>query len=291
MQKRAVILLLLALVMGAIAVFLVNTMLRQGGADQRAKAVSLKPVVVAAVDLKTGVRLDKLSLRTVEMPVESLPEGYYSMPETILGEKAPIVLKEIRKGEVGLPYKLSPQGTRGGLPPRIPEDKRAITISVNEITGVAGFVLPGNYVDVLFTTREGQTTKQPTTHTLLQNLLVLGVDQLSTEGEEKPKVVNAVTLLIDPNEGKMLTLAQEIGTLNLLLRNEFDASIVQDDLVTVRDILTEKAEPAAKTKVYKRVRRPVVEVIRGLEIQQQTVKEAQPQSDASDKPQAGTPKE
>lgn len=278
MQKRAVILLLLALVMGGIAVFLVNTMLQREVVDREAESVNLRSVVVAAVDLKTGSRLDKLSLRTVELPAESLPDGYYSIPETILGEVPPIVLKEIRKNEIILPYKLSPQGTRGGLPPRIPEDMRAITIAVNEISGVGGFILPGNYVDVLVTTREGQTAKLPTTHTLLQNLLVLGIDQLSSEDEEKPKVVNAVTLLVNPNEGKMLTLAQEIGSLNLLLRNEFDASIVQDELISVRDILTEKAEPVTKTRVYKRVRRPVVEVIRGLEIQKQTVQEGEPLS-------------
>lgn len=278
MQKRAVILLLVAMVMGAIAVFLLNTMILRKDRDLGAREVNLQQVVVAAVDLKTGARLDKLSLRTVEIPTASLPEGYYASTDKVLGEVPPIVLKEIRKNEIVLPYKLSPQGTRGGLPPRIPEDMRAITISVNEISGVAGFVLPGNYVDVLVTTKEVQTSKLPSTHTLLQNLLVLGVDQLSTEGEEKPKVVNAVTLLVSPNEGKMLTLAQEIGSLNLLLRNEFDANIVLDELITVRDVLTEKAEPAAKTKVYKRAQRPrpVVEVIRGLEIQQQTVQEAQP---------------
>jgi pilus assembly protein CpaB len=283
MQKRAIILLVLALIMGGIAVILVNSMLSREKGQREMQSMNTRPVVVAAVDLKTGTRLDALSIKTVDLPVDSLPEGVYGDTKTVLGEQPPVVLKEIRKNEVILPYKLSPQGARGGLPRRIPEDERAITISVNEITGVAGFVLPGDYVDVVFTTSAGRGDKQPVTHTLLQNLQVLGVDQFSSEDEDKPKVVNAITLLVNPNEGKVLTLAQQVGSLNLMLRNEFDASMVEDKQIAISDLLTERTERMTKTTVYKRERRPVVEVIRGLEIKKQTVKEGEPQT--------GTPSE
>jgi pilus assembly protein CpaB len=188
----------------------------------------------------------------------------------------PIVLKKIAKNELILPYKLSPFGARSGLPPKIPEDMRAITIAVNEVSGVAGFVLPGNYVDVLLTSNIGRRDKLPATRTLLQNIQVLGVDQLSSEDEDKPKVVNAVTLLVTPKEGKMLSLASKVGKLGLLLRNEFDASIIAQEVVSTKTLL--EAYQETKPKVTKRVRRvvPTVEVIRGLDIQKQRVQEAKP---------------
>lgn len=278
MQKRALVLLLIALLMGGVAVILVQNLL-QKEVDERAKVevIETTPVVVAAIDLKTGMRLDKLAVQTVEMPVELVPEGAFSDVNTLLGEKPPIAIKKIAKREVILPYKLSPHGARAGLPPRIPEDMRALTIMVSEITGVAGFVLPGNYVDVTLTSTIGRKDDQPATHTMLQNLLVLGVDQLSSEDEENPKVVNAVTMLVTPDDGKKLVLAQKVGELGLMLRNEFDASILEDKRITTADLLSPAQKPT-KPRVYKRIRRPVptVEIIRGLEIEKQRVKEAEP---------------
>jgi pilus assembly protein CpaB len=281
MQKRAIVLLILALIMGGIAVILVNTMLQRKVSQREVGPMNTQPVVVAAVDLKTGTRLEALSVKTVDLPVDSLPEGVYGNTGSLLDGGAPIVLKEIRKNEIILPYKLSQQGARAGLPPRIPEDQRATTISVNEITGVAGFVLPGDYVDVVYSTSMNRPDKVPVTHTLLQNLLVLGVDQFSSEDEDKPHVVNAVTLLVNPNEGKMLVLAQQTGSLNLLLRNEFDASMVQDRQISLKDLLSEQPVTSTKATVYKRERRPVVEVIRGLDVKTQTVKEGESQPGAT----------
>ncbi|MDX1351861.1 MAG: Flp pilus assembly protein CpaB [Thiomicrorhabdus sp.] len=288
MQKKALLLLLVALIMGGVVTILVNTLLTQEVQQRSEQTVmQTQKVLVAASDLKTGTRLDKLNVKQVDWPVENLPEGTYSNLDTLLGEKAPIVIKEINKNEFILPYKLSPQGARGGLPPKIPEDRRAITIEVSEISGVAGFVLPGTYVDVLLTTKEGQKDEKLATQTLLQNLLVLGIDQLSSEDEDEPKVVNAVTLLVTPKEGKMLTLGQQVGKVNLLLRNEIDASILEEDLVTINDLLNIKPEPTKVVKVYKRTRRPAptpsptVEIIRGLDVEEQKVKEEKSSADES----------
>lgn len=290
MQKKALLLLLVALIMGAVVTILVNTLLTQE-VQQRSEqpVMQTQKVLVAASDLKTGMRLDNLKVKLVDWPVENLPEGVYSDLDKLLGEKPPIVIKKIKKNEFILPCKLSPQGARGGLPPKIPENRRAITIEVDEISGVAGFVLPGTYVDVLLTSKIGQKDEKLATQTLLQNLLVLGIDQLSSEDEDKPKVVNAVTLLVTPNEGKMLTLGQQVGRVNLLLRNEIDASILEKDLVTINDLLDIKPEPVKVVKVYKRQRRtpptpsPTVEIIRGLDIEKQKVKEEKSISDETTK--------
>lgn len=280
MQKRALLLLILALVMGGVAVILVNMLLTQEVKDRtETEVVPMTKVVVAAVDLKTGTRLTGLSVKEIELPTENLPEGIFHssselVPEDGDAKATPIVLKHITKNEPILSYKLSPFGARAGLPPKIPEDMRAITIEVNEVTGVAGFVLPGNFVDVLLTSTIGRKDKNPATRTLLQNIQVLGVDQLSSEDEDKPKVVNAVTLLVTPKEGKMLALGSQVGDLGLLLRNEFDASIIEQEVVSITSLL--EAYKEDKPVVYKRIRRPTVEVIRGLEVENLRVQEGTP---------------
>ena len=279
MQKKALLLLLIAIIMGIFVTILVNTLLTREVKERGEESVmQTTKVLVATSDLKTGMRLDKLTVKQVDWPAENLPEGTYSNVDTLLGEIPPIVIKKIYKNEIILPYKLSPQGARGGLPSKISEDRRAYTISVDEIRGVAGFVLPGTFVDVLLTSTVGQRDKQLASRTLLQNVHVLGVDQLSSEDEDDPKVVNAVTMEVTPRDGKKLALAQEVGKLSLLLRNEIDASILVKNLVTTKT-LQEDPSGITKVKVYKRVRRsPTVEIIRGLEVEKKTVKEGKPLS-------------
>lgn len=275
MQIRALIILAVALVLGGVTVYLVNTYLQQEVSQlSDAEVVKTVPVVVAASDLKTTTRLDRLMLKVVPWPQDSVPEGAYRSIDVVMGDKAPIVLQETRRGEPLLPYKLSPHGARGGLPSRIPEDMRAITMPVNEIRGVAGFVSPGDYVDVLHTTNLGRRDERPVTRMLMQNIRVLGIDQESSESETDPKVVNAVTLLVTPFDGQRLNLAITTGEVGLMLRNEFDASIIEEQVASYEHLLT--IEKDRKTKIYKRERRPSVEVIRGLDIRKQEVKEGEP---------------
>ncbi len=285
MQKKALLLLLIALIIGSLVTILVKNLLTREVQERGEESVvKITKVLVAAADLKTGMRLDKLTVKQVDWPAENLPEGAYSNVDNLLGDMPPIVLKRINKNEIFLPYKLSPQGARGGLPAKITEDRRAITIEVDEISGVAGFVLPGTFVDVVLTSDVGQRDKQLASRTLLQNILVLGVDQLSSEDEDDPKVVNAVTMEVTPHDGKKLALAQEVGDLTLLLRNEIDASILVKDLVTTKTLQESAIEPTKKVRVYKRVRRsPTVEIIRGLDVEKKTVKEGKPLSDATTK--------
>ena len=283
MQKKALLLLLIALIIGSLVTILVRNLLTREVQERGEESViQTTKVLVAAADLKTGMRLDELTVKQVDWPTENLPKGAYSNVDDLLGEKPPIVLKKVNKNEILLPYKLSPQGARGGLPPKISEDRRAITVRVDEISGVAGFVLPGTFVDVLLTSKIGQRDKNLASRTLLQNTLVLGVDQSSSEDEDDPKVVNAVTLEVTPRDGKKLALAQEVGNLTLLLRNEIDASILVKDLVTIKTLQENPTGTVKKVKVYRRVRRspprPTVEIIRGLDVEKKTVKEGKPLS-------------
>lgn len=283
MQMRALIMLAIALIMGGVAVYLVDALIsREKEVGAELKPVGIQPVVVAVKDLDVGTRLDKVMLKAVDWPKASIPEGYFSDVESVIGDqpdKQPVVLKEIRKGEPVLGYKLSEHGARGGLTPRITVNKRAITISVNEIRGVAGFVLPGDRVDITLTGSAGGTGKAPVTRTLLQNVTVLGVDQITSEKDDEPKVVNAVTLLVTPLEGKKLILAQTVGSLNLMLRNEGDVSVARDEVVTLSALRNYVPPRVAKPgkKVVTRSPRPrssgsTVQIIRGLSIDKQRVK-------------------
>lgn len=281
MQLRPILILLVAILLGGITVYLVNQFLQQEVTSRTGeRTIRTVPVVVAAADLNSGTRLDGVLLEVVAWPEASLPEGTFSSKNTLLTDEPPLILTQAKKGEPILKYKLSPYGARGGLPAKIPEDKRAVTLAVNEIKGVGGFVMPGDYVDVLHTTTFGRTDKKPVTRVILQNAKVLGIDQQASETETEPKVVNSATILVTPYDGQRIVLAAKTGDLNLMLRNEFDASIVESDLVSYKDLMTEDTAPA-KVKVVRRVRRappkPQVEVIRGLEVKSQTVKEGEVQ--------------
>jgi len=279
MQKKALIMLAVAITMGFAAVFLVNSLMQKesGPSGEGGKSVATRTVVVAAVDLDVGTRLDRAMLKTVDWPDASVPEGAYADIDAIIGDKPPVILRETRKGEVVLPYKLSEQGARAGLTTRIPVEQRAITVPVNEIRGVAGFILPGDHVDVLYTAA-GQGGKGAlVTRILLQNVLVLGVDQSSSDKEDKPKVVNAVTLLVSPKQAQMLALASNMGTLTMTLRNEADVADTQAGAVSVTDIT---GGPVRKTPRVAGIRTSgsysTVTVIRGSSISNERVKNAAP---------------
>ncbi|MDF2447219.1 MAG: pilus assembly protein CpaB [Moraxellaceae bacterium] len=285
LQKRPLLMLAVALVMGSLAVLLVNNLMRPHTTPSRVLSLRTVPVVVAAHDIQPGIKLDPLMLKTVDWPADALPQGAFSSADAVVDPLPPVALREIRKGEIVLAYKLSGQGARGGLASRIPEDQRAISIPVSEISGVSGFVMPGSYVDVLHTSAAGRADQIPATKVLLQNVPVIGIGQNSAENKTDPKLVKAVTLLVDPESGQKVALALATGSLSLLLRNEFDASLLATQEITWRQLGPSSQAPV-ELRVVKRERRvpaglrpaaaPAtaaheIEMIRGLKVTQQTV--------------------
>jgi pilus assembly protein CpaB len=296
MRSRALLLLLLAVVLGSLAAYLVNNIVTQ----QVALPVAVEqpagvPTVVALTDLAVGLELEEIHLRVVELPEEAVPTGSYQTVEEVLAAETPIVLVTMRAGEVILPDKLSTGIALRGLTTRIPDGERAISIPVNEVRGVGGFVLPGDRVDVLHTTAIGRRDGRPVTRTLLQDMLVLGVDQVSSQATEEPVVVNVVTLLAGPEEAKTLTLAQQVGDLTLMLRNEGDGGEDESPTISLDDLWDFGPEDfmprstvsasgsggsggGAASELPPNQRE--VQVIRGLEISEQMV-EADASSDSN----------
>ncbi|HSG00429.1 MAG TPA: Flp pilus assembly protein CpaB, partial [Vicinamibacterales bacterium] len=153
------------------------------------------------------------------------------------------VLKtSVLRGEPLLESKLAPVGTKGGLSAVISEGRRAITVRVNEVVGVAGFALPGNFVDVMVNTQDEQ--QKPISKIVLDRILVLAVAQEASRDDTKPRVVNAVTLEVTPDEAELLDLARSVGSLSLVLRNQVDGDSASTSGVRKNDLLFGKVKPA-----------------------------------------------
>jgi pilus assembly protein CpaB len=248
---KAFALLLVAIVLGLAAAVYANAWI-----GQRSN-ISANKVVVAAVDIPAGGRIAPEMLTTLDWPSGALPAGSVTDPVKL---KERVVKMDVVRGEPIIEGKLAPVGTKGGLSAVITEGKRAMTVRVNDVVGVAGFALPGNYVDILVHTQQEGTGKddkaKPISKTVLEHVLVLAVAQEASRDDTKPKVVSAVTLELSLADAEKLDLARSIGTLSLALRNQTDPEKVTTDGITKGDLFGEAKVFKAVAPV--RIARPAV---------------------------------
>lgn len=202
-------------------------------------------VVVAAVDIEPGSRVNPQMLTTVAWPASAVPSGAYTDVQT-LSER--VVKVAIPRGDAVLERKLAPTGTQGGLSAVIAEGKRAMTVRVNDVIGVAGFALPGNYVDVMVNTQQQEKSGKDSqiSMTVLEQVLVLAVAQEASRDDLKPKVVSAVTLELTPQDAEKLDLARSVGTLSLVLRNQMDKEKVATQGITREQLLEMKTSAVTR---------------------------------------------
>lgn len=211
-STRAIIMLILSLVAGVAAVLLAARWMGEQAAGSQTR------VLVATRDLALGQAITPVMLQDIAWPTGTLPNGSFSDPKKLEGR---VVRSSIFKGEPILTPKLAPEGTKAGLDSVIKDGRRAITVKVNEVVGVAGFLAPGSYVDLLVNIKDDRENSM--SKIVLERIMVLAVAQESNRGDEtKPKVVNAVTLEVTPMEAEKIDLARNIGTLSLMLRNQVD---------------------------------------------------------------------
>ena len=186
-----------------------------------AEGMATKPVIVAAVNLQLGAELRPEDLRIVEWPANAVPVAAFSSADQVVGRG---LIQSVVENEPILPAKLAPTEAGAGLPPVIPAGMRALSVRVNDVVGVAGYVLPGNRVDVVATVNPTQNQTDVTSKVILTNVLVLAsgtkIERDTPEG--KPLAVSVVTLLVDPIEAERLTLASTEGKIQLALRNPLD---------------------------------------------------------------------
>jgi pilus assembly protein CpaB len=183
-------------------------------------AMATQPVVVAAADLQLGAELKKEDLTVVNFPAGQAPEGTFSQAADLVGRG---LIVSVVKNEPILTGKLSAKEAGAGLPPVIPEGMRAVSVRVNEVIGVAGYVLPGTHVDVVATVSPTSQAGDMTSKVILTNVLVLAAGTKIEQSENnKPMPVSVVTMLVTPEEAERLTLASGEGKIQLALRNPLD---------------------------------------------------------------------
>jgi pilus assembly protein CpaB len=242
-NKRALIVMTIAILFGLAAVVSASRWLLNQPSNAAGR------ILVAVTDISLGQRLTPEMFKLAEWPTASLPHGAFADPQQIGGR---VLKTTLLAGEPVSEAKLAPAGTLGGLSALIAEGKRAITVRVNDVIGVAGFALPGNYVDIIVSTQKEaapgpDSREQSISKIVLERMLVLAVAQEVNRDETKPKVVNAVTLEVTPEQAETLDLARSVGTLSLVLRNQVDPTSSSTQGATKLTLLPPTpAAPAAK---------------------------------------------
>jgi pilus assembly protein CpaB len=218
---RIFIVLALALTAGGALAFATYNYVQSQGSRPMPQGMATRHVVVAAADLAVGAELTADSLRTIDWPASSVPDGAMEDPKEVVGRG---LILPVIKNEPILPMKLASKEAGSGLPPAIPPGLRAVSVRVNEVIGVAGYVLPGTRVDVVATLNPTSQTADMTSKIVLTDVLVLaaGTKLEQPNDKEKPIAVTVVTLLVDPDEAERLTLASSEGKIQLALRNPLD---------------------------------------------------------------------
>jgi pilus assembly protein CpaB len=252
------------------------------------KTVSLptKTVVVASSDLDLGAELRSEDLRVIQWPADALPEGAFESPERLVGRG---LIRPIAQNEPYLPQMLAPTEAGAGLPPVIPAGFRAMSVRVNDVVGVAGYVLPGTRVDIIATVNPSNRPEDVTSKVILTNVTVLAAGTKIEQGDKdtKPIQVAVVTVMVSPEEAERLTLASTEGKIQLALRNPLDKTapatagirpqyLLAGGLPPTRPVVPVRraATPAAPRPVLAAPVAPVlptVEIIRGDKRAQEVV--------------------
>lgn len=200
-------------------------------------------VLVANADMQIGYVISEESLTSQAWPVDLAPTGSFSEIETLVGR---VVRSEILAEEPILERKLAPEGSLGGLSGRIPLGKVAMTVGVNVVSGVSGFIVPGCKVDVIVTTSTSYSKETAKTKIILQNVEVIAIDQETARDSNSPLAVQAVTLVVTPQEAEKLALASTEGKLQLILRNTADSLEYKTNGTTLGQLIQEPQQRTSR---------------------------------------------
>jgi len=222
---------ILALVVGIFLTMTIVKWLDLGNPDAKGNKI-----VVAQMEIAQGSVISNLQIKLSPWSGDA-PQASFSDIKQVVNR---VAREKIYAGEPIIDGKLAPIGSKAGMESMISIGKRAITVRVNDIVGVAGFALPGSYVDVLANIKDA--SNQPVSKVVLNRVKVLAVAQDTTQDPSKPKVVNAVTLELTPSEAEKLDLVRTIGTLSLVLRNELDNTTNTSTGARVNDLMRNQLE-------------------------------------------------
>src|ERR1700751_4306973 len=221
MKRRGLMLIVISLALAIGAAWVA----RNWGQARRNGAATApgEQVVVAALEIPFGTKVEARHLKTITLPSNAQVGNHYSKADEVVGL---IALQKIIAGETLLKERFADHGAGSTLAAIVQPDMRAVTVRVDDVIGVAGFLMPGNHVDVVAARLVNQRAE---THTVLRNLNVLAVDQTAAQDKDQPVVVRAVTLEMSPKQAEVLVKAREEGRIQLTLRNPLDKSPTSDD--------------------------------------------------------------
>ena len=250
--------------------------------DRPAAAAQMqtRPVVVAAANLDLAAELRREDMKVIDWPAGSVPAGSFSNPQELVGRG---LIQPVIQNAPILEGAMPPKDAGAGLPPVIPEGMRAVSVRVNDVIGVAGYVLPGTRVDVVATISPNDQHPDTTSKVILTNVQVLtaGTKIERDTVDHKPVTVNVVTLIVDPQQSERLTLASAEGKIQLALRNPLDKTAPPTPGIRPAALLG-YAPPARPAVITRRVLvqaaapsldpPPTVEIIRGDKRAQEVVR-------------------
>jgi pilus assembly protein CpaB len=239
-RSSTIVMIGFAVVFGLLAVFIAQQWLnsqaetRMRNLEANKKPIATQTIVVASKPLRFGNELGSMSLREIPWPEDAVPTGAFAKITDITSTGKRVVLTAIEANEPILASKITGSGQRATLSATLAEGMKAVTIRVNDVEGVAGFVLPGDRVDVVLTRQQEKTIAA--SDVVLQNVKVLAVDQVADERTDKPSVAKAVTLEVQVTAAQKLALAATVGTLSLALRKAGEATPMNTRRITLSDL-------------------------------------------------------
>ena len=250
--KTVIVVVIFALLFAGCAAWLTSSFLQKE--VNNAKAVKPEKIVVAATDIPIGTTIKPQQLKVTSWPKDSIPPGSAQTTESVLNR---VVVRPITRGDAVTEQKLKPKAGAPGsgfMTYVVPEGHRAVTVAVNEVAGVAGFLTPNDRVDVVVTTPIPSNEKENISKIILDNIPVLATGQITDQKEGKPVIVPTVTLDLVPEDAEKLVLSASKGSLQLLLRNIADSSKVQSKGATIAKVLNGMERPPAAAVVQKFIR-------------------------------------
>ena len=228
------VILVVAIILGGVAAFLAKSWLQSHSAHASAqKTVS---ILVANDTLAFGAPIRAKDVRQVDWPAQSRPDGAFANFAELTKDGRRITLSPFVRDEPIIASKVSAPDQRASLSTVIEKGKRAVTVAVDDVRGVAGFIFPGDFVDVALTRTDNSMGPQNFSEVILQHVKVLAIDQMAGQRQEHPTVAKAVTVEVDPEQALRILLAANVGKLSLILRQPTEVALAPDAKVTDRDL-------------------------------------------------------
>jgi pilus assembly protein CpaB len=239
-RSSTIVMIGFAVLFGLLAVFIAQQWLnsqaemRMRNLEVNKKPMATQTIVVASKALRFGNELGAMSLREIAWPEDAVPAGAFAKIADLTSGGRRVVLTAIEANEPILASKITGSGQRATLSATLSDGMKAVTIRVNDVEGVAGFVLPGDRVDVMLTRQQDKA--MAASDVVLQNIKVLAVDQVADERADKPSVAKAVTLEVEVSSAQKLALAATVGTLSLALRKAGEVTAQNTRRITLSDL-------------------------------------------------------